>query len=242
MSDTFTVFGLQRSGTNFLQQLITRNIRNTKIANTWRAGDGIWKHAFGIENKPTDAGPIGMKGDPEKAKMIGGRIHSIYIHKHPYSWIESITTKKVDIKKTYPFVTNELDQKANVLNGLNILHLAQLYHDHTRYWLDKVETRKVYHVKYEDLIFSPEKTKEIVTDIAQFFNRKLKETNIIIPDKVGQSDTFNEEKRKRYRNYQITSLSYEQIHQINLILDRDAMAKQGYSMIETEEEYQKHKK
>ena len=242
MSDTFTVFGLQRSGTNFLEQLVAKNIRNTKIVNRWKAGDGIWKHAFGVESKPTGASAIGMKGDPEKAKMIGNRIHAIYIHKHPYSWIQSITTKHVDIKKTYPFVTNELGQKANVLNGLNILHLAQLYHDHTRYWLDKVETRKVYHVKYEDLIFSPEKTKEIVTDIAQFFNRKLKETNILIPEKVGQSDKFNEEKRKQYRNYRITTLSYEQIQHINSILDRDAMAKQGYTMIETEEEYRNHKK
>lgn len=241
MSDTFTVFGLQRSGTNFLEQLVTKNIRNTKIVNRWKAGDGIWKHAFGIENKPTDAGPIGMKGDPEKAKMIGNRIHAIYIHKHPYSWIQSITTKNVDIKKTYPFVARELNQAENVLGGLNILHLAQLYYDHTQYWLDKVETRKVYHVKYEDLIFSPEKTKEIVTDIAQFFNRKLKETNIVIPDKVGQSDKFNEEKRKQYRTYRITTLSYEQIMHINTILDRDAMAKQGYTMIETKEDYEKHK-
>lgn len=238
MSNTFTVFGLQRSGTNFLEKLLSQNINNVNIVNRWKAGDGIWKHAYDVENKPRDGKSVGLCGDREKANMIGSRIHAVYIHKHPYSWLQSITNKHVDIKKTYPFVT---EKSTIMLNQLNLIRLTQLYRDHTEYWLNKVEERKVYHLKYEDLIESPEKTKEIVKDIASFFDRKLKNNKIEIPERVSQSDKFTEDDRERYKKYRIQTLSYEHIQEINLILNREHLKKQGYDLIETEHDYRAHK-
>lgn len=238
MSNTFTVFGLQRSGTNFLEQLLKNNVSQVNIVNRWKSGDGIWKHAYDMEKKPTNGKTAGEQGDKTKAEMIGGRIHAIYIHKHPYSWLQSITNKHVDIKKTYPFVT---DDSTIMLKDLNLIRLTQLYRDHTAYWLNKVETRKVYHVKYEDLIESESHTKEIVKDIASFFDRKIKHKTIQIPNRVSQSKQFTEEERQRYKKYQIQTLSYEHIQEINRILNRDHLEKQGYDLIETERDYRAHK-
>lgn len=238
MSNTFTVFGLQRSGTNFLEQLVTRNINHVNIVNRWKPGDGIWKHAYDVENKNPGANATGLKGSKEKAEMIGNRIHAIYVHKHPYSWIQSITNKNVDIKKTYPFVVEE---GAMMLGNLNIVKLAELYRDHTKYWLNKVETSNVYHVKYEDLIQNNEKTEEIVRDIAQFFNRNLKANKINIPDKVSQSNKFTEQDREKYKKYRIQTLTYEHIQKINSILKPALLSRQGYDLIESERDYREHK-
>lgn len=238
MSNTFTVFGLQRSGTNFLEQLLKSNVGQVNIVNRWKSSDGIWKHAYDMEKKPNDGKSAGEQGDKRKAEMIGNRIHAIYVHKHPYSWIQSITNKHVDIKKTYPFVT---EKSSIMLKDLNLIRLAQLYRDHTAYWLDKVETRKVYHVKYEDLIESDAHTKEIVKDISSFFNRNLKHKTIQIPNRVSQSNKFTEKEREKYKKYQIQTLSYEHIQEINRILNRDHLEKQGYDLIETERDYREHK-
>ena len=241
MSNTFTVFGLQRSGTNFLEQLLTQNVNQVTIVNRWKPGDGIWKHAYDLENKPDNGSAVGLKGDKQKADMIGGRIHAIYIHKHPYSWIQSITNKHVDIKKTYPFVIENSEDPNMMLKELNIVKLAEMHRDHTAYWLNKVANRKVYHLKYEDLIESEEKTEAIVNDIAEFFNRKLKHKHIRIPDKVSQSNKFTEADREKYKKYRIETLTYEHIQKINSILNREHLQKQGYDLIETERDYRHHK-
>lgn len=244
MSDIFTAFGLQRSGTNFTEELITTNFCDAEIVNCWRGrktGNGIWKHAYDVEYKSPKERVNGLKGDKEKAEMIGREINSIYIHKHPYSWIQSLLRKKVDIKSTYPSVIQDLDSEENVVNGLNIVHMAQLYHDHTQYWLNKVETRKVYHIKYEDLISSTKRTKEIVLDMAKFFNKKLKNDEIEIPTRVTASGKFNEDKRIQYKTYQIKTLTFEQIQKINSILSPALLARQGYDLIETEQDYRAHK-
>lgn len=238
MSNTFTVFGLQRSGTNFFEQLLTQNVTQVHIISRWKPGDGIWKHAYDVENKPTNGTAVGLKGDQEKAEMIGNRIHAIYIHKHPYSWIQSITNRHVDIKKTYPFVA---EQSNMMLKELNIIKLAELYRDHSAYWLNKVTTKNVYRVKYEELIESKEKTEAVVTDAAQFFNRKLKNNKIRIPDKVSQSNKFTEAEREKYKKHCIQTLEYEHIQEINRILNYDDIQKQGYDLIETERDYRFHK-
>jgi hypothetical protein len=71
MSNTFTVFGLQRSGTNFLEQLLKSNVGQVNIVNRWKSSDGIWKHAYDMEKKPNDGKSAGEQGDKRKAEMVG---------------------------------------------------------------------------------------------------------------------------------------------------------------------------
>lgn len=238
----FTVFGLQRSGTNFLEQLLRKNIAGANVLNAWRHDDGIWKHAYDIGSKPVNGRTAGHRGDPKKEGLIGTQIHSIYVHKHPYSWIQSICDKQVDIKKVYPHVMEPHQDSDFMLASLNIENLAKLYRDHTAYWLKMLDEKKIYHLKYEDLIESPEKTREYVTNIATYFNVKfINKDNIVIPKKVGQSNEFTEADRTKYTQFQITTLTWKHIVKINNILDRDHLNRQGYDLITTQEQYDKHR-
>lgn len=227
----FTVFGLQRSGTNFTEQLIRLNLYNVQISNAWRVTNGIWKHIYDIENKHQDQAAFGLKGDPNKEKLIGSTVNSVYIHKHPYSWIQSITRKNVDIAKTYPFVTNLSNQSRYNMGKLNLLELVRLYNEHTNYWLNKMKTRKIFHVKYEDLIASEDATREYVRDISKFTNIHIVNNEIKIPKRVSQSANFNEQSRKMYLEVDTSSLTQDQINIINEHIDKDMVKLQGYSLV-----------
>ena len=216
-----TVFGLQRSGTNFLQRLLIDNIPQIKIISHWSGEFGIWKHIYNIETNDPKATPIGLRGDLKKANLIGDKITAIYIHKHPYSWIQSILRKSIDLKKTYPFITDITDDKSMMVDGFNLYKLAELHRDHTGYWLNKVDEDRAFQVRYEELIESPEKTREIVFKASEMFKTRLKEEDIRIPNKVSLSDIFTEEKRNQYKTYKIETLNFDQIQKINKVLNHN---------------------
>jgi len=230
MSNQFTVFGLQRSGTNFLEQLIKNSVNNVGCLNTWSRH--IWKHAYNIESHPRNT---------KKAKLNTHKI--IYIKKHPYSWIESICDKHVDIKKTYEHVTNtntNKDTQQWMHKGLNLVELAKLWNDHTSYWIDQRTKQNIYSLKYEDLILSEDQTRFQLKKICEHFNWTHNKP-INIPKKVSQSDQFNDNKRERYKNIKLISLSFEQILEINKHISNQTLEPFNYDLIETIEEYNKHK-
>lgn len=233
----FTVFGLQRSGTNFLEQMIINNVSDVRLECHWRGTHGIWKHAFNLETNDPDEKIIGLKGDPVKAKMIGEDIKGVYIHKHPYAWIESVINKKIDIKKTHPSVIEESNIPDMIINELNVVKMAELHRNHSTYWLKKVEENKVYHVKFENMIESKEQTRQTIINIANFFGKRITNNKIEVIEKAKLSSPFTEDDRARYKNYQFKILTYEQVQEINKVLDRDILNKQGYSLCETKESY-----
>jgi len=237
----FTVFGLQRSGTNFLEQMISEHVGDLQLQNHWRGKTGIWKHAFNLEQNNVDEKIAGLRGDPQKAKLIGTEIKGVYVHKHPYAWIESILRKQIDIKKTHPSVIEHSDISEIITNGINIIKLAELHRDHSRYWLDKVEQKKVYHVKFEDMIDTKEQTKQTIVNIANFFGKRIIKKNINVIDNARLSKPFTEEDRESYKNYQIKTLTFEQIQEVNKVLDRGVLEKQRYVLYETKNSYIDHK-
>jgi len=236
-----TVFGLQRSGTNFFQRLLADNINGIQIMSHWAKDLGIWKHAYNMETNDPEEKIMGLRGDRNKANQIGDKIKAFYIHKHPYSWIQSIIRKHIDLKKTYPFVIEPTEDTSMIIDDFNLYKLAELHRDHTGYWLNKVDENRAFQVRYEELIESPEKTREIVFKASRIFKTRLKEEDIRIPDKVSLSDAFTEEKRNQYKTYKIETLSFEQIQKINQVLNREYLSKQGYTLIESLEEYKKHR-
>lgn len=237
----FTVFGLQRSGTNFLEQMITDNISDLRLENHWRGSHGVWKHAFNLETNDPNQKISGLKGDPIKAKMIGEDIKAVYIHKHPYSWIESVVRKPIDIKKTHPSVIEESTMPDIMVKELNLVKMAELHREHSRYWLQKVKENKVYHIKFEDMISTKEQTRQTIVNIANFFKKSLSNNKITIIDSARLSKPFTEEDRESYKKYQIKTLTFEQVQEINKVLDHDILKKQGYSLCEKKETYLSHK-
>lgn len=225
------VFGLQRSGTNFTENLIKKNISGIKIANTWSSNnEGIWKHAYNIDTKPEKGPPPAGRGSKQRYNDLGLRIKSWYIHKNPYTWIESICTKQVDIKKTYPMVT---EKGPLMLSGLNVIKLAELYRDHSTYWKRVCEQKKIFHLSYEDLIKSKLHTQNGLNAFAEFYGLPCANVNsVIIPEKVGQSNHFTEDDRNKYNEVKLKLLCGEHIESINRILDRKVIEWQGYDFIQ----------
>lgn len=242
---TVTIFGLQRSGTNFVEQLVKRNIKGAAIANTWRNNPvGIWKHSYDIDTKPNGAKVNGDRGDVQRYKKIGNEIKAWYIHKNPYSWIESICTKQVDIKKTYPRVIFKAgrDDDRFQINGLSLERLAELYRDHTDFWFRVCHDKKIFHLSYEDLIASSDSTRSGINAFAGYYNLQCnRPRDVVIPEKVGQSDKFSEETREKYNKVRLQLLTWEQVVKINNILNHKQTAWQGYDLITTQEVFNFHR-
>lgn len=115
------IFGLQRSGTNFLQNLLETNL-NYRVDNITLSSDplGVWKHRVippDIENIMVD--------------------DIFLILKRPLNWIESIcfrspvdivsTQEKYQLKSTESLVIGK--------NNINLENLIKLYIDHFNNWI-----------------------------------------------------------------------------------------------------------
>lgn len=169
---TFTAFGLQRSGTNFIERCIFDNFKDVSCLNN--DDNYIWKHGYGFNSD----------------KLKPEHIH-IYIYKNPYMWLQSIFRSPVDIKDRYPDVTK---QTVNMRDGLNVDALAKLWSQHILFWFsDAIKPCVDHYVSYEKLIESDEAT-------LIFLNRLnlTKKEKIAIPKKVFQSRPFTESIRKDY--------------------------------------------
>lgn len=212
----FVILGLQRSGTNFLEQCLKKNIRNLRIAN--KNDDGIWKHSYGSNNNLN--------------------LNKIMIVKHPYSWVDSIVRNNQDIKKRYIRVVKTKDTKY-IIDDFNLDELIRLWNDFNNYWLEQ----NIEYVIYEHIISSYESIKEVILRVTEKYSYELifNENKLIIPNKVGQSRPFTEEMRYNYLNYKLYYLSWENVIRINSIIDHHLLNIFNYNLITTEDEYSQRK-
>ena len=219
MDREYRLFGLQRSGTNYLDQLIDENFENThNLMHTTR----MWKHRI---NPPKN-----IEGD----KII-------VIYKNPYKWIESIIRNAEDFfigQKTYDCkVVEGFDESAIVwkktkgpgaINGMrpmNLVNSAKVYKHHTEKW---VFSNKHFIVRYEDLLLDESK-EAVLDDIGSFLSAKRRSDMIREPVKVPRSTTFTGEKRRYFLSENnLKCLTEDNIEQINSVLDIDFLDKLKY--------------
>lgn len=198
----YRVYGLQRSGTNFLQRLMQSNL---KI----KFEKGQWKHSKVVDQLPT---------------------HSLhfYIYKTPYKWIDSVARNHEDVPKRWGN-DYKLTQDGIMINAshrgrgkditkLNVANLTKLYNDHITWWMTRGVGNIVY-ISYEDFIDS---TAEKFVSLAEQQKLQLSRPpqNVVIVNKVPQSETFNESKREFYLSpNKFDYLTQEHIECINKHLD-----------------------
>lgn len=181
MENKVTVFGLQRSGTNFLESFIRSNLLNIRICN--QASSYIWKHNY----------------DFDLDLLKDNHIHFL-IHKHPISWVDSIIRYPVDTRKKWETLT----KPGEVMNdSVNIIEAAKLWNDWHRWWFDLIDSGKVSCkvVRYETLIQSEKHTQDFLEEIISFhpkFERKTYSSPPTVPKKVSQSRDWSEDYRKKY--------------------------------------------
>jgi len=226
---TFKVYGIQRSGTNFLTQCLLRNFEGCRVLRGANLGpkhgtpvssiDGVYEWFEKAKNKyPPERfdNPMLRKlaKDLKEGKM---KITPCVMIKNPYSWHWSIEKRKLNLghisepEKYYP-------KNYNIFN------------DRYREWKDLVEHGDDIHatgifVKYEDLI---ENTNLMINKIATNFNiETVKE--FIIPTKVPHSVPFTEKRKQFYLQDGNFGLSDEQVKWITDNVDWDLMKYYGYT-------------
>jgi len=224
----YTVFGLQRSGTNFLETLIKKSFKDTNLLLAYEH-NGVWKHAFDIQHDiKTQKARVKYNDD---GKVVHFRsngsyvvetydywinrlrsINAILITKHPFTWIESVQKKNVDMRR---FKKYNASHKSEMF--------AEIYHDHALFWKEQMRYQNILHIKYEDLLVSRElwlnKISEHFNDECTPFTGEL--------TKISMSPSFSADDVNRYRNIE-TKLSTEEKNNVLGIIGEDIMKMYRY--------------
>lgn len=211
-------FGLQRSGTNFIEQIIQTNFGGQR-QNRHKAG---WKHFI----------------DPPE--LWTGQHATFLIYKNPYTWVESIcfrnTVDWIKTQRKYPALEGPVDLKLGPKN-INVEALAKTY----RHWHDKwilnpkpnANYDNVVIIKYEDLL-REQKRNQILESIQLKFNSQRKKPNQwIIPQrgKVSQSRDYDKERESYYLDMKPQKLQKQHIDCINNLVGTDLIASLEYDIL-----------
>lgn len=125
----FYTFGLQRSGTTFVGEII-KNSYGLDYANK----ENTWKHML--------------------YPLIEFDHPVVTVIKHPYTWVESIAWREpADLPKTSPYITDPGDYVIDNSYGecpINVEQLIKVYKSWWNQWLNVGLM-----VKYEDMIVDP---------------------------------------------------------------------------------------
>lgn len=209
----YFIFGLQRSGTNYLEQLINQNFKGRRSNKVNRS----WKHSIDMPKQY----------DLSKPTLI--------IHKNPYMWIESIclrnTVDWLKTQKTYPAQEGSNELKLGP-NQINVENLAKTYKHFHNTWVWNNKTCKLYQViKYEDLLVD-QKRVQILSQIEKELLPIRKSNQWVNPQrgKVSQSRDYNETREKYYLSMQPKELNRIQLDAINTILGDD-IERMGYKKL-----------
>ena len=210
------MFGLQRSGTNFLEHLL----KNNYSARKRNATSSAWKHSV---NDPTS-------GWQKKLPQL-------IIYKNPYTWIESVATRnKVDwlkTQKTYP-ADEDIDNDLQVgENSFNVVNLAKTYRDFHTNWLDREDLPLYKAIKYEDLLDDTKRYRILLALNTDFGWAKPPNDRFKIPSKggVSQSKDYSDEREQYYIQARPKVLTHKQITAINEYVGVDLITKMGYEVL-----------
>lgn len=187
----FVVFGLQRSGTTYLEELIKLNFANMNVCNT--NAKYVWKHHI----------------DPHSIDFNKDYAH-IFIYKNLYQWIESVIRNKVDIDRRHGF--NIMEPGDHMLHGFNLVNLSKLYHNYHQNWIGFIDNNDyIVKIKYETLLSNIDELRKIMI---KFNLTKISDKWINI-DKVYQSRKFTNNIKDYYLNNKFDYLNEQHIHIIN---------------------------
>ena len=205
-NEGFLIFGLQRSGTNLLSNMLTRSfssLKNNFYQINERRFDSVWKHSIYVPTIYIDC-PL------------------FVIFKNPYKWVESICLRShADI--LYRQVKYPIDEKEgfanNVLFGekkFNLENLGKLYSHFFESWVvsqNKNIKQKII-VNYEDLL-DKEKRDVFYDTVSKKFdiNLNILTDPISLAGQVYQSENYS---KKNFDNYNENSKL--QLNKENLIV------------------------
>lgn len=203
------VFGIQRSGTNYMSYLVGANIKRNKLF--LFLNDLGWKHDFVPQNYTL-------------SKILRYEIgcKAIIIIKNPYTWYTSIENWiRRSKRKDWKFPSYGPEQVFKRYNTLYKGHKDFLDHKYRNtVYMDSIL------VRYEDLITDTKYEMEKISDKFCVGLQNLFKNTTRIP----QSHQFTEVRRKYYME-QVPDYGDEMISRVNSSVDWGLMEFYGYEKI-----------
>lgn len=196
------IIGLQRSGTNYLQDLITDNFNNVSVLGR-NNEDYIWKHS------PT----------PNFVKYPDCLL---YIYKHPFNWIESALRAKV------PDFLDKLESfnEGPIINNIPIKSLINLYNKSLQSWIiDYNLPIPIIHIQYETIL-DEKGIEHLFQKLKDRLNFK-QDTNRIYVHKLGDTwcsnDIYQSNHLDNYKQVICKVLTIEQQNYIINNINKDIL-------------------
>jgi len=209
----FLIAGLQRSGTNYIETLLNKNIDNTKFG--WE--DWYWKHNI---------------NPPNLALFRQHNLRGIVLCvKNPLHWVESICFRNfADLYESYGVYYDMNDKSSLYFENhgrvFNVKALVKLYNEYYNNWLNNPQL--VVHVaNYESVLKEPT---QFLNQFKDKFNLQFKSDELVIDiGKVFMSGAYTNTKLlDNYKNYQLSHLKIEHLEYIQQYLDIELLKKLGY--------------
>ncbi len=213
------LYGLQRSGTNYLQSLLMLNYPDFKFVNGEERNNITHKHFRLYDNKSAIPEPqfynmqtfLNFKDFESALPKNSIPNYYLIISKDPLSWYSSYL--KWSIKNAWP------------KNAYHYLEEYQLFYSK---WMEfSLQSNNIIFIQYADLLKHPEKT---IQQLAAQMQMPLKE-NIKTTKKVYASRRFTEDKKKAFLNKaHVKDISNEEKEIIKSILKPNLLQFLGYSI------------
>lgn len=210
---SFYIFGLQRSGTNFVENIMRVNFKSAKLNRGIH--HNTWKHSIDV--------PDGY--DPSHFTIV--------IHKNPYTWIESISLRSnVDWEQTqttYP--ARQIEDRRFVLGEkrkFNVLNLCRTYKHFHDTWLPRADLV----IRYEDMLVTETRNK-ILEKIENSFERTFPQKEWSIPQKgaISLSKDYNDDREKYYIAGKPQHMNDRTIFMVNRIITTELISDLGYDVL-----------
>jgi hypothetical protein len=212
----YYIWGIQRSGTNFLEKLLNLNYNGCKR----NGGISAWKHSI---DDPADGWSKALP--------------NFIIYKNPYTWIESISYRStVDYIRTqtlYPateYIEEDLQLGPKKLNTINLAKTYRHFHSN---WLDRDDLKLGMEIKYEDLLVDESRYK-ILLDIStkmSFVKPDMDRFKIPTTGSVMGSYDYTNDREEYYKSGRPSVLTQKQIDAVTETVGVELITKMGYEVL-----------
>ncbi len=213
------LYGLQRSGTNYLETLIQLNYPNCSFINSEVRNEIMHKHFRLYDNKnyipepQFDNTAIFKSFDAFEQSLPINKKPDLYLvmSKDPYSWYTSYIGWSM--KNNWP------NRGYHYINEYNLFYAK---------WLEfSRENEQIIFIRYLDLLTNP---LPIINTIAKALSLPEKNT-IRTTNKVYASKKFTSDKKDAFinRSY-LNKISKEELVIINNLLDKSLLQQMGYTI------------
>lgn len=217
------LYGLQRSGTNYLETLINLNFPDCNFLNGESRNEITHKHFRLYDNKKMIPEPqfnnnLSFKNFPEfENKLPPNKIPELYIivSKDPYSWF--VSYRNWSKKNNWPNPDYHYIEEYNLFYG--------------KWMAFDEENKRIIFIQYAEALTNPER---VLQKIAHALNLPVRE-KIKTTKKVYASRRFTSDKKDAFlhKSY-LQKIAPEDFVTINTLLDTGLLSKLGYQIESTQ--------